>query len=89
MDVDTGVSLFQSYVGFKSQLLLQCETQERDTFLENWCYNINQQMADDSFATYIVKTSCHDPDYDLQRMKRYFYARSSFGTFNYQLFHRS
>ena len=32
-------------------------------------------MADDSFATYIVKTSCHDPDYDLQRMKRYFYAR--------------
>jgi len=62
-------------VGFKSQLLLQCETQERDTFLENWCYNINQQMADDSFATYIVKTSCHDPDYDLKRMKHYFYAK--------------
>ena len=39
-----------------------------------WCSFINDQMKCIDFATYTIKTDCHDADYTVKTMKRHFYA---------------
>ena len=61
-----------SYVQNQTQEQLEHLTQNRDYRLQEWCLYINTKTNQNHYATYHIKTDCHDPDYKVKTMLNYF-----------------
>ena len=62
-----------NYVGNKTQEEVEFNSQQRDNALLEWCDQVNTAIRCPDYATYVVKTDCHD--YSVKMLKHYFYAK--------------
>ena len=60
-------------MGDKSQQDVESASQLRDDVLMQWCEIVNTELQNPNFATYTIKTDCHD--YNVKMLKHYFYTK--------------
>ena len=60
-------------MGDKTQEEVESNTLNRDTVLSDWCNQINSSLNTPHYASYYVKTDCHD--YSVTMLKHHFYTK--------------
>lgn len=60
-------------MGGKTQEEVEFNTQQRDNALLEWCTQVNAALHCSDYATYIVKTDCHD--YSVNMMRQVFFQK--------------
>ena len=60
-------------MGDKTQEEVESHTLNRDTVLSEWCNQINSSLNTPHYASYYVKTDCHD--YSVTMLKHHFYTK--------------
>ena len=63
----------EKYVGEKTLKQVTNQSLLRDNILIQWCLDVNAATKCPHYATYVVKTDCHD--YSVKTLKYYFYTK--------------
>lgn len=60
-------------MGDKTREEVETNTLQRDAALSEWCRQVNANLNQPNYATYITKTDCHD--FSVSKLKQYFYTQ--------------